>query len=46
VEKYVRSLSFMDPQHRSFGRTLFEWANDAELDSQSRISISQDLTCV
>jgi MraZ protein len=43
VESYIRGLSFMDARHRFFGRTLFEWAIDAELDSQSRISISQDL---
>ena len=43
VEGYIRSLSFMDARHRFFGRTLFEWAIDAEFDSQSRISISQDL---
>ncbi len=43
VESYIRSLSFMDARHRFFGRTLFEWASDAELDSQSRISIPQDL---
>jgi len=43
VESYIRSLSFMDARHRFFGRTLFEWAIDAELDTQSRISISQDL---
>ena len=43
VESYIRGLSFMDARHRFFGRTLFEWASDVELDSQSRISIPQDM---
>ncbi len=43
LEKYVRGLSFLDAQQRFFGRTLFEWAADLQLDSQSRITIPQEL---
>jgi len=43
LEKYVRGLSFLDAQHRFFGRTLFEWAADSQLDNQSRITVPQEL---
>ena len=43
LEQYVRSLSFLNAQHRFFERTLFEWAVDLELDSQARITVPQDL---
>lgn len=43
VESYIRGLSFLDARHRFFGRTLFQWATDADLDSQSRISVPQEL---
>ena len=43
LEAYVRGLSFLDAQHRNFRRTLFEWATDTQVDSQSRITIQQEL---
>lgn len=43
LEEFVRSLSFLDAQHRFFSRTLFQWATDGQLDSQSRISVPQEL---
>jgi MraZ protein len=43
LEQFVRGLSFLDAQHRFFARTLFERATDAPMDSQSRISIPQEL---
>lgn len=43
VESYIRGLSFLDARHRFFGRTLFQWATDVELDSQSRISVPHEL---
>ena len=43
LEEYIRSLSFLDAQHRFFSRTLFQWATDGQLDSQSRISVPQEL---
>ena len=43
VESYIRSLSFLDARQRFFGRTLFQWATDSDLDSQSRISVPQEL---
>ncbi|HAV22639.1 MAG TPA: division/cell wall cluster transcriptional repressor MraZ [Bacteroidetes bacterium] len=43
VEEYIRTLSFLDARHRFFGRTLFQWAMDSDLDSQSRISLPQEL---
>lgn len=43
VEEFIRGLSFLDARQRNFGRTLFQWAMDAELDTQSRISVPQEL---
>ncbi len=43
LEQFVRSLSFLDAQHRFYARTLFERANDSKLDNQSRITIPPDL---
>ncbi|MBI3006215.1 MAG: division/cell wall cluster transcriptional repressor MraZ [Ignavibacteriales bacterium] len=43
LEEYIRSLSFLDAQHRFFSRTLFQWATDGQLDSQSRVSVPQEL---
>jgi MraZ protein len=43
LEQFVRSLSFLDAQHRFYARTLFERATDSPIDSQSRITIPQDL---
>jgi len=43
LEEFIRSLSFLDAQHRFFSRTLFQWATDGQLDSQSRISVPQEL---
>ncbi len=43
MEESVRGLSPSNPQHRFFVRTLLQWATDAQLDSQARISIPQDL---
>lgn len=43
VDAYIRSLSFLDARHRFFGRTLFQWATDSELDGQSRVTVPQEL---
>lgn len=43
VEQMIRGLSSSNPQHRFLVRTLLQWATDTQLDSQSRISIPQDL---
>ncbi|MFZ1976487.1 MAG: division/cell wall cluster transcriptional repressor MraZ [Bacteroidota bacterium] len=43
LEQNVRSLSFLDAKQRNFNRTLFQWAADSQLDSQSRITVQQDL---
>jgi MraZ protein len=43
VEESVRGLSPANPQHRFFVRTLLQWATDAQLDTQSRITVPQDL---
>jgi len=43
VEDSLRVLSASNPQHRFFIRTLLQWAVDCQLDSQSRITIPQDL---
>jgi MraZ protein len=43
LEQFVRSLSFLDAQHRFYARTLFERANDSKIDSQSRITLPTDL---
>ncbi len=43
LETYVRSLSFLDAQHRFYTRTLFEKATDAPFDNQSRITIPHEL---
>lgn len=43
LEQFVRGLSFLDAQHRFYARTLFERATDSEIDSQSRVSIHQEL---
>ncbi|MBI5464755.1 MAG: division/cell wall cluster transcriptional repressor MraZ [Ignavibacteriales bacterium] len=43
LEEKVRALSFADAQHRFFVRTLFEWATDCQLDTQSRFSVPQTL---
>lgn len=43
VEEFIRGLSFLDARQRNFGRTLFQWAMDAELDTQSRVSVPQEL---
>ena len=43
LEKFMRSLSFLDEKHRSFNRTLFQWAEDLAPDGQSRIMVSQEL---
>lgn len=43
VEHMIRGLSPSNPQHRFLVRTLLQWATDSQLDSQSRISIPQDL---
>ena len=43
MESMARSLSFLDAKHRNFNRTLFQWAIDSQLDSQSRITVLQEL---
>jgi MraZ protein len=43
LEQFVRGLSFLDAQHRFYARTLFECATDSEIDSQSRVTIPQEL---
>lgn len=43
VEQMIRGLSSSNPQHRFLVRTLLQWATDTQLDSQSRITIPQDL---
>ena len=43
LEQFVRSLSFLDAQHRFYARTLFERANDSKIDQQSRITLPPDL---
>ncbi|HTP80288.1 MAG TPA: division/cell wall cluster transcriptional repressor MraZ [Bacteroidota bacterium] len=43
LEETFRTLSFGNPQHRFFLRTILEWATDCDLDSQSRISVPQTL---
>jgi MraZ protein len=43
LEQFVRSLSFLDAQHRFYARTLFERANDSKIDGQSRITIPPEL---
>jgi MraZ protein len=43
LEEAIRGLSFSDPQHRFFIRTLLEWATDGQLDNQARLSIPQNL---
>ncbi len=43
LEQFVRSLSFLNAQHRFYARTLFERAIDSAIDSQSRITIPQEL---
>ena len=43
LEQFVRSLSFLDAQHRFYARTLFERANDSKIDHQSRITLPPDL---
>jgi MraZ protein len=43
LEQNARSLSFLDAKQRNFNRTLFQWAADSQLDSQSRITVQQDL---
>jgi MraZ protein len=43
LEESVRGLSPSNPQHRFFVRTLLQWATDAQLDSQARITVPQDL---
>ena len=43
LEMYVRGLSFLDAQHRFYARTLFERATDSPIDSQSRLTLPQEL---
>jgi MraZ protein len=43
LEQMIRGLSPSNPQHRFLVRTLLQWATDTQLDSQSRITIPQDL---
>jgi MraZ protein len=43
LEQNFRTLSFLDAKQRNFNRTLFAWATDSQLDSQSRITVQQDL---
>jgi len=43
LEDSIRRLSPSNPQHRFFVRTLLQWSTDCQLDSQARLSISQDL---
>ncbi len=43
LEQFVRSLSFLDAQHRYYARTLFELANDSKIDNQSRITLPPEL---
>ncbi len=43
LEESIRGLSPSNPQHRFFVRTLLQWATDAQLDSQARLSIPQEL---
>ena len=43
LEQFVRGLSFLDAQHRFYSRKLFEHATDSPIDSQSRITIPQEL---
>ncbi|MBI3587484.1 MAG: division/cell wall cluster transcriptional repressor MraZ [Ignavibacteriales bacterium] len=43
LEESIRGLSPSNPQHRFFVRTLLQWATDAQLDSQARVSIPQEL---
>lgn len=43
LEIAIRDLSPANPQHRFFVRTLLQWATEAQLDSQARVSIPQDL---
>jgi MraZ protein len=43
IVETFRTLQFTDPQHRFFARTFFEWANDSQLDAQSRIIVPQRL---
>lgn len=43
LEQFVRGLSFLNAQHRFYARTLFERAIDSPIDSQSRITIPQEL---
>ncbi|MGB2868620.1 MAG: division/cell wall cluster transcriptional repressor MraZ [Bacteroidota bacterium] len=43
LEESFRRLTFTDPQHRFFMRTLSEWATECQLDSQQRITFPQEL---
>lgn len=43
LENSIRNLSPSNPQHRFFVRTLLQWSNDCQLDSQARISVPQEL---
>lgn len=43
LEESIRGLSPSNPQHRFFVRTLLQWATDAQLDNQARLSIPQEL---
>lgn len=43
LEESIRGLSPSNPQHRFFVRTLLQWATDAQLDSQARLSVPQEL---
>ena len=43
LEQNVRNLSFLDAKQRNLNRTLFQWAADSQLDSQSRITVQQEL---
>jgi MraZ protein len=43
LEEKLQALSIADAQHRFFIRTLFEWATDCQLDTQSRFSVPQPL---
>ncbi len=43
LETTIRKLISTDPKHRFFTRTLLQWATEAELDTQSRITLPKEL---